>query len=68
MDKELELEMINSAIFAEKLVDGRKFFGKYCALYPFTTAIPLARNSFKARTKVILLISYFSQKSLWNCA
>lgn len=37
MDKELELEMINSAIFAEKLVDGRKFFGKYCALYPFTT-------------------------------
>lgn len=37
MDKELELEMINSAIFAEKLLNGKLFFGKYCALYPFTT-------------------------------
>ena len=37
MDKELELEMIYSAIFAEKIVNGKLYFGKYCALYPFTT-------------------------------
>ena len=37
MNKQLETEMIYSSIFSDKLIDGTKFFGKYCSFYPFTT-------------------------------